>query len=69
METGNTQVSRGLRAGQAIFSILRQRQGKPGWADDTVRKLGGRQWLEKQDRSGLPPLTDIGRQDGWAGRV
>ena len=66
-ETGNAQMSGGTHAGQGVFGMLRVRQGIPGWADDTVWRQVKHQWKGRHNRSGMPPWTDIGRQEEGAG--
>ena len=54
---------------RTCFFVLRLRKGTPRWADDPVWKQGGSPWLGSRGRSGLPPQTDIRRQEYGAGRV
>ena len=69
METGDSQVSGGPRAGRGVFIMLVNRQEMFRWADDPVRQQGRRQCMGRHGRSGLPPQTDIGRQEEGLGRV
>ena len=50
--------------------MLGQRQVKPGWMDDHVRKQGGRWWRGRWGRRGMPPpgrSLDGGKRGlGWS---
>ena len=68
-ETGDVQVRGGPCVGQGVFGILGWRRGTPRWTDDPVWRQGVHVWMGRRGRRGLPPWTDIGRQEEGAGRV
>ena len=50
------------------IGMLGQRQVTPKWADDPVRRHGGRRWRGCWGRGGFPPQKDVRRHEGRAGR-
>ena len=63
-EVDNAQVSGGPRVGQGVFGILGRRWGTPGWANDPVRRQGGRQCMGFGTGVGFPlgQTSDVRRR-------